>query len=139
MNILARGRVGSWPGWAPPTSVWKAVFPLTSSGLLNGSKCEGPPLPSECAATAPRWDKQRRRRCAPQATWNIEDGNADRTPPASAAVPQGRARPWPRAAAAKAHIETLALEQARADLNVITTRSNTPRNALSLQWSLPDA
>jgi hypothetical protein len=40
-------------------------------------------------------------------------------------------------AAAKAHIEPHALEQARADLGVVASRGNSPGNALSLQWSLP--
>jgi hypothetical protein len=39
-------------------------------------------------------------------------------------------------AAVKAHIEALALEQARGDLGVVTSRANTG-NTLSVQWSLP--
>ena len=41
------------------------------------------------------------------------------------------------AAAAKAHVEPHALEQARADLGVVTSRGNSPGNAFSVQWSLP--
>jgi Tfp pilus assembly protein PilF len=41
-------------------------------------------------------------------------------------------------AAAKAHIETHALEQARADLGIVTSRANAGGgNSLSVQWSLP--
>jgi Protein of unknown function (DUF2924) len=39
-------------------------------------------------------------------------------------------------AAAKAHVEPHALEQARADLGVVTSRANTG-STLSVQWSLP--
>jgi hypothetical protein len=39
-------------------------------------------------------------------------------------------------AAAKAHVEPHALEQARADLGVLTSRANTG-STLSVQWSLP--
>ena len=41
------------------------------------------------------------------------------------------------AAAAKAHVNPHALEQARADLGVVTSRNTTAGNALSIQWSLP--
>jgi len=40
------------------------------------------------------------------------------------------------AAASKAHIDTTALEQARADLGVVTSRANTG-GAHAVQWSLP--
>jgi hypothetical protein len=38
--------------------------------------------------------------------------------------------------ATKAHVELHALEQARADLGVVTSRANTG-STLSVQWSLP--
>jgi hypothetical protein len=66
---------------------------------------------------------------------------ADRTPPARAAVPPGNnsgADPISdiEAVAAKAHIDEHALERARADLGVITSRANTG-GAHSVQWSPP--
>jgi hypothetical protein len=39
-------------------------------------------------------------------------------------------------AAVKAHVDPATLEQARADLGVVTSRANTG-NTLSVQWSLP--
>jgi hypothetical protein len=39
-------------------------------------------------------------------------------------------------AATRAHVDPHALEQARADLGIITSRGNTG-NTLSVQWSLP--
>jgi hypothetical protein len=41
------------------------------------------------------------------------------------------------ALAAKAHVDLQTLEQARGDLGVVTSRGNSPGNALSVQWSLP--
>jgi hypothetical protein len=40
------------------------------------------------------------------------------------------------AAASKAHVDPTALEQARADLGVVTSRGNHPGRALTVQWSL---
>ena len=39
-------------------------------------------------------------------------------------------------AAVKAHVDPTSLEQARADLGIVTSRGNTG-NTLSVQWSLP--
>jgi hypothetical protein len=40
------------------------------------------------------------------------------------------------AAASKAHVDSTALEQARADLGIVTSRANTG-GAQAVQWSLP--
>jgi hypothetical protein len=68
---------------------------------------------------------------------------ADRTPPAGAAISQRRLAHSPKRvsdveeAAEKAHIEPIALTQARGDLGVVTSRANHPGSALTVQWSLP--
>jgi hypothetical protein len=41
-----------------------------------------------------------------------------------------------KVAAIKAHVDPTSLEQARADLGIVTSRGNTG-NTLSVQWSLP--
>jgi hypothetical protein len=40
-------------------------------------------------------------------------------------------------AAAKAHVDPHALEQARAELGVVTSRGNAGGGVMAVQWSLP--
>lgn len=62
---------------------------------------------SKCAASAPRSDKRRRR------VTDVEEG-----------------------AAARAHVDPQALERARDDLGVITSRANAG-GVMAVQWALP--